>query len=224
MDRKEGFWKEASKKIDFLLSNPIRFHNEDLLQQHIEEPRVFTSKEALHSPYKAKFSSFNSRYTNYKPAVMKILNNSRKFIVSRSRYGRSPSPFVRRININDFSDYSISPEGSSLEVYGQRAGFSFLPKLSSPSKIKVFLVNVREKYSKLFSQLKDEDGVIRPQGILDYLTMKSSMKKFVPKAKLLDANRLRSESMMRRTRHLNSEKEYLNHVQDQAQAIIVLEN
>ena len=221
MENQDSFWRDASRKIDYLLKNPIKLNNSDLLQDNLEDAKVSLHQDNEKPHYKSKISAFNIKYTNYKPLFVSILKKSQRYITSKTRTERSPSPALHQPNAYNLDGSFLTQNSNNLEIYGQRAGFTFLPKLSCPSKIKTFLVKVKEKYQNLFGQLKDEDGLIRSEGVMDYLSVRCSMRKFVPKVKLLNSSGLRSESTMRRPRHAFNEKDHLNHIQDQARAVLV---
>ena len=74
MDIKDSFWKEASKKVESLLQNPVKVNNEDLLINELKDLTSNSQQVISKTKYKTKASSFNNRYTNYKPVVMTVLN------------------------------------------------------------------------------------------------------------------------------------------------------
>lgn len=222
MEKQESFWKEASRKIELLLKNPIRINNEDLLIEDLEEPSLSTTVTTSKPKYMSKHSAFNSRYINYQPAVMSILKNSQKLsAANRFRTERTPSPFTKRYNkLTPLDENLLDKTSNYLEIYGQRAGFSFLPKLGNPTKVKSFILKVREKYSSLYKQIKSDDGQIRLEGIMNYLFKANTMKRFLPKTNR-EFSTMRSESTMRKRKVICIEKDHSNYIQEQAQTIKV---
>ena len=223
MNIQDNFWKLASQKIEDLFENPRKLKNEDLLIPNLEDASAqisptLTSK--VH--FRSKISSFNNRYTNYKPLFMTILKNSQKLSVYHKMLNRrTPSPTShKKINLQS-TDEILPIYNSNLEIYGQRAGFSFLPKISNPIKIKNFILQVREKYVNLYQQLCSDNGIIKPQGIMDYLFKQSAMKKHFFRTKIGTQREYRSESTIKKSRVKCIDKDHANYIQDQAKLIMV---
>lgn len=214
MELNESFWKEAANKIDNLFLNPIKLNNEDLLQE-VQEVSQATSSSNIQQPkFHSKYSELNNRYTNYKPEIISILKASQRLSRNKRQKNRTPSPIfsLKSKNAENFSDFE-----QSLEIFGQRAGFYKLPKIQNPAKLKNFIIKVREKYEGLYKQLKDVDGVIRIDGIFDYLSRSTNMKRCSPTLKL----NCRSESVMKRGRFSKVDKEYMNFIQEQGKKLMV---
>ena len=214
MELNDSFWKHAALKIENLLINPLKLNNEDLLQEVNEDQNIPSPTDTQHPKYNSKHSELSNKYTNYKPQIISILKASQKLSRNKRSINRTPSPifFLKSKSPENFPDFE-----QSLEIFGQRAGFYKLPKILNPVKLKNFILKVREKYESLFKQLRDADGVIRLEGILDYLTRSTNMKRCSPSVKFSS----RSESMMRRGRYSKVEKEYTNFVQEQGKRLMV---
>ena len=61
MDIKDSFWKEASKKVESLLQNPVKVNNEDLLINELKDLTSNSQQVISKTKYKTKASSFNNR-------------------------------------------------------------------------------------------------------------------------------------------------------------------
>lgn len=223
MDIKDSFWKEASKKVESLLQNPVKVNNEDLLINGLKDLTSNSQQVISKTKYKTKASSFNNRYTNYKPVVMTVLKNSQKFsIYHKMRTEITPSPlFQAKNNQNYHPDENFDINFNFLEIFGQRAGFSYLPKLSNPLKIKNFLIRVKEKYFNLQKCLQSDDRNIRIEGIMEYLSKQDYAKRHFSINKATSAG-FRSESRIRRPKVVFLDKIYSNYIQDQAKFIMVI--
>lgn len=214
----DNFWKEASMKIDSLLNNPVKLKNEDLLIEQLEDISNISFTKQVSCNYKSKFSSFNNKYTNYKPLFMTVLKNSQNILVhNRMRIGRSPSPmpkfkplYQKRIKLPNI-----------LEIYGKRAGFSFMPVSTSPYKIKKFIIGLYEKYSLLHQNLAEKDGNIRLEGIMDYLAKQNNMKKCIPRNKTPTPRLASSKNSKKSPRYAFNETGHANYIQEHAQEILV---
>lgn len=214
----DNFWKEASLKIDGLLKNPVKLKNEDLLIEQLEDISSISFTKQISCNYKSKFSSFNNKYTNYKPLFMTVLKNSQNILVhNRMRIGRSPSPMPK---IKPFYEKRIKLP-NILEIYGKRAGFSFLPGSTSPSKIKKFILELYEKYSLLHQNLAETDGNIRLEGIMDYLVKQGKMKKTIPRNKTPTPRLASSKISKKNHRYIHHETGHANYIQEHAQEILV---
>lgn len=218
MELNESFWKEAALKIENLFINPIKFNNEDLLQEVNQEVnkdlKTLSPTNTQQPKFNSKYSELSNKYTNYKPEIILILKASQKLSRNKRLINRTPSPIF---SLKSKSPVIFQDFEQSLEIFGQRAGFYKLPRILNPVKLKNFIIKVREKYESLFKQLRDVDGVIRLEGILDYLTRSTNMKRCSPSVKFNS----RSESMMRRGRYNKVDTEYTTFVQEQGKRLMV---
>ena len=224
IDFKDNFWREASMRIENLLHNPIKLQNEDLLIEYPEDPPVASKMMKSIEKYKSKFSSFNSKYTNYKPQVMNILKNSEKISVyHRMRSQKTPSPRLIFKNKLPYQDDLLKISNSHfLEIYGQRSTHPCLPKLANPENILKFLIRIHEKYSLLYKCLKEEDENIRIGSLMDYLFKQGGLKKNLPRYKTPTPEGHQSLNSVKRRRNLYNDVEYSKYIQEQAQSIIVI--
>jgi hypothetical protein len=105
MEKDEPFWKNAFRKIEELLKNPIKLKNEDLLidLQDSELPVVKKNQE-IKEKFKAKSSELNKKYTNYKPEIVLILQESKRLMKRKRFINRTPSPYLKSIKKSFFQD------------------------------------------------------------------------------------------------------------------------
>lgn len=153
MDNEEPFWKNALRKIEDLLNNPIKLKNEDLLVELTEDLSPVSIKKSMKPRFIAKPSDFNKKYTNYKPDIVEVLEGSKRLMKTRRYVNRTPSPYFRVKQTSFFKD-----RGASGTLHGKfggsfsKVGFFQLPKISKSGRVDKSSVKMRneEKNGKIF--------------------------------------------------------------------------
>ncbi len=155
MEKEEPFWKHAFKKIEELLKNPIKLKNEDLLidLQDFETPAVKKNYK-IKEKFKTKSSELNKKYTNYKPEIVLVLQQSRRLMKRKRFVNRTPSPYLKSMKKSFFrDDRGVDDIKKNFEDFPGRSGILHLPKIVKSGRIEKVSVNLRncEGRNKIFN-------------------------------------------------------------------------
>jgi hypothetical protein len=173
-----NFWEYVSKNIENMLNTTIKINNKDLLVDIPEDSHL--PLYATPSPIKlnSKSSCLYTKYSDKHKILMKSLKSRTSRHRNRSFEYKNPNKNILTPSnpseiISRQRDFKKSHR---LEIKGYQANLG-LPQIkikpvsttNSYSKIKEAIKKTQLKYSKIYTKLKNSDGTIKKDTIMDYI-------------------------------------------------------
>ena len=179
---KNNFWKQASKELESLIDNPLKYHNDDLLENLPEDESLYRELPSI-SPFHLKSSSLDTTYRTYNPKTVTLIERAKKFdcITDQRKFVTTPRIMQKTINFESFKDikdeFHVSGRKAKILLSLPEKNIKISSSLNLNTKLKEFIGRVQDKYCNLVRALEFKNDSLCFDAVVEYLKKSSILLK-----------------------------------------------